>query len=106
STAAPSLRTSSSSSLISVKQFADLAVQGAQPIQVASFWAAHLVVTFLCRVQKRRPSCPLMFPAPKAESFHPANPNGSRGTGTPTFTPHIPASTRSITRRATSPLEV
>ena len=47
-----------------------------------------------------------MFPCPKHESFQPPKPNGSRGTGTPMFTPHMPASTRSITRRATSPLEV
>ena len=36
----------------------------------------------------------------------PPNENGSRGTGTPTFTPTIPALARSITRRAIPPLSV
>ena len=47
-----------------------------------------------------------MSPTPNFESFQPPNGNGSRGTGTPTFTPTMPALACSIVRRARPPLSV
>ena len=40
---------------------------------------------------------PVMSPTPNFESFQPPNENGSRGTGTPTLTPTMPALARSVT---------
>jgi len=40
---------------------------------------------------------PVISPTPNRDSFHPPNENGSRGTGTPTLTPTIPALACSIT---------
>ena len=42
--------------------------------------------------------------APNRDSFQPPKLNGSRGTGTPIFTPIIPAEACSITYRASPPL--
>jgi hypothetical protein len=38
-----------------------------------------------------------MSPTPNFDSFQPPKPNGSRGTGTPTLTPTMPALAFSIT---------
>src|ERR1700741_3875426 len=66
----------------------------------------HFVVIFLDCVQNSIDPRPVMSPTPNLESFQPPNENGSRGTGTPTFTPTMPALARSITSRAVPPLSV
>src|SRR5438270_1220512 len=73
-------------------------------IQFASFCAAHFVVTFLTLLQKSTALRPVMSPWPNFESLVPPNENGSRGTGTPMFTPSMPLVLRSATRRATEPV--
>src|SRR3954466_13064008 len=77
-----------------------------QDIQLVPASLFHLVVIFLDCVQYSIDPRPVMSPTPNFESFQPPNENGSRGTGTPTFTPTIPALARSITRRAMPPLSV
>src|SRR4051812_14498462 len=57
----------------------------------------HFVVIFFDFVQNSIDPRPVMSPTPNFESFQPPKPNGSRGTGTPTFTPTIPALAFSIT---------
>src|SRR5215467_14452006 len=66
----------------------------------------HFVVNFFACVQNSIDPRPVMSPTPNFDSFHPPNENGSRGTGTPTLTPTIPALACSITYRATPPLSV
>jgi hypothetical protein len=68
----------------------DLAAR--QDIQVASLLSDQREVSLRGRLQKRKPSQPVMSPWPNLESFQPPKPKGSRGTGTPTLTPHMPAS--------------
>src|SRR5690348_830736 len=77
-----------------------------QLIQLVPASRFHFVVIFFDCVQNSMDPRPVMSPTPKRDSFHPPNENGSRGTGTPTFTPTIPALAFSITRRATPPLSV
>src|SRR3954468_541304 len=50
----------------------------------------HFVVIFFDCVQNSMDPRPVMSPTPNRDSFQPPNENGSRGTGTPTFTPTIP----------------
>src|SRR5437764_7553355 len=57
----------------------------------------HFVVIFFDLVQNSIEPRPVMSPTPNFDSFQPPKPNGSRGTGTPTFTPTIPALAFSIT---------
>src|SRR5467141_1775003 len=66
----------------------------------------HLVVIFFDFVQNSSEPRPVMSPTPNFDSFQPPKPNGSRGTGTPTLTPTIPALAFSMTYRATPPLSV
>jgi hypothetical protein len=51
-------------------------------------------VIFFDWVQKWMADLPVISPTPKRESFQPPKPNGSRGTGTPTLMPIIPALAR------------
>src|SRR5688572_14720733 len=57
----------------------------------------HFVVIFFDLVQNSIEPRPVMSPTPNFDSFQPPKPKGSRGTGTPTFTPTIPALAFSIT---------
>src|SRR5688572_23099948 len=57
----------------------------------------HLVVIFFACVQNSIEPRPVMSPTPNFDSFQPPKENGSRGTGTPTLTPTIPALARSMT---------
>src|ERR1051326_1484248 len=57
----------------------------------------HFVVIFFDFVQNSIEPRPVMSPTPNFDSFQPPKPNGSRGTGTPTFTPTMPALAFSIT---------
>src|SRR5260221_6547810 len=66
----------------------------------------HFVVIFFDFVQNSIEPRPVMSPTPNFDSFQPPKLNGSRGTGTPTFTPTIPALAFSMTYRATAPLSV
>src|SRR5688572_13837909 len=66
----------------------------------------HFVVIFFDLVQNSIEPRPVMSPVPNFDSFQPPKPKGSRGTGTPTFTPTMPALARSMTYRATPPLSV
>src|SRR6478672_12450218 len=75
-------------------------------IQLVPASRFHLVVIFLALVQNSIELRPVMSPTPNLDSFQPPNGNGSRGTGTPTLTPIMPALARSIVRRATPPLSV
>src|SRR5689334_23889970 len=68
-----------------------------QLIQFTPASLFHFVVIFFACVQSSIEPRPVMSPTPNLESFQPPNENGSRGTGTPTFTPTIPAFARSIT---------
>src|SRR3954471_11044176 len=77
-----------------------------QLIQLVPASLFHLVVIFLACVQSSIEPRPVMSPTPNLESFQPPNENGSRGTGTPTFTPTMPALARSMTYRAVPPLSV
>src|SRR3954470_5227640 len=77
-----------------------------QDIQFVPSSLFHLVVIFLDCVQNSIEPRPVMSPTPNFESFQPPNEKGSRGTGTPTFTPTIPALACSITYRAVPPLSV
>src|ERR1700694_3061825 len=84
----------------------DSACASPQLIQLVPASRFHFVVIFLACVQNSMDPRPVISPTPNLESFQPPNENGSRGTGTPTFTPTIPALARSITWRATPPLSV
>src|SRR6266576_5771973 len=75
-------------------------------IQLVPASLFHFVVIFFDCVQNSIEPRPVMSPTPNLESFQPPNENGSRGTGTPTFTPTIPALACSITYRAVPPLSV
>src|SRR5688500_2925213 len=77
-----------------------------QLIQFTPASLFHFVVIFFACVQNSIDPRPVMSPTPNLESFQPPNENGSRGTGTPTLTPTIPALAFSITSRATPPLSV
>jgi hypothetical protein len=77
-----------------------------QLIQFVPASLFHFVVIFFDWVQNSIDPRPVMSPTPKRDSFQPPKENGSRGTGTPTFTPTIPACARSMTLRATPPLSV
>src|SRR4051812_1693800 len=68
-----------------------------QDIQLVPASLFHFVVIFFDCVQNSIEPRPVMSPTPNLESFQPPNENGSRGTGTPTLTPTIPALARSIT---------
>src|SRR6202165_2721912 len=68
-----------------------------QDIQLVPLSLFHFVVIFFACVQNSIEPRPVMSPTPNLESFHPPNEKGSRGTGTPTFTPTIPALAFSIT---------
>jgi hypothetical protein len=57
----------------------------------------HFVVIFFDFVQNSMEPRPVMSPTPNFESFQPPKLKGSRGTGTPTFTPTIPALAFSMT---------
>src|SRR5436305_12693144 len=78
----------------------------AYDIQLTPASLFHFVVIFFDCVQNSIEPRPVMSPTPNLDSFHPPNENGPRGTGTPTFTPTIPALACSITYRATAPLSV
>ena len=47
---------------------------------------------------------PVISELPNFDSFHPPNEKGSLGTGTPIFTPIIPARNRGANHSATAPL--
>src|SRR5439155_5574000 len=66
----------------------------------------HLMVVFRVLLQSSRQPRPVMSPVPNLDSFQPPKENGSRGTGTPTFTPTIPACALETTCRAIPPLSV
>ena len=68
-----------------------------QHIQLTPASLFHFVVIFFACVQNSMEPRPVMSPTPNFESFQPPNENGSRGTGTPTFTPTIPALAFSMT---------
>ena len=70
-------------------------LQLTHPVHPASRF--HFVVIFFDCVQNSIDPRPVMSPTPNFDSFQPPNENGSRGTGTPTFTPTIPALARSMT---------
>src|SRR5262249_31644157 len=55
-----------------------------------------VVIFFACLPNSIDPR-PVMSQPPNFDSFHPPNENGLRGTGTPPFTPTIPALACSIT---------
>src|SRR2546423_14526219 len=80
--------------------------RGRYDIQFTPASLFHLVVIFFDLVQNSIEPRPVMSPTPNFDSFQPPNPNGSRGTGTPTLTPTIPAPAFSMTYRATPPLSV
>ena len=63
----------------------------AELIQFTPASGFHLTVLFLSFVQNSIELLPVISPTPNLLSFHPPKLNGSRGTGTPTFTPIIPA---------------
>src|SRR5438132_14297569 len=79
---------------------------GAYDIQLTPASLFHFVVIFFDCVQNSIDPRPVMSPTPNLESFQPPKENGSRGTGTPTLTPTIPALACSITYRAVPPLSV
>ena len=83
-----------------------LPASGSQLIQFVPASRFHFVVIFFACVQNSIEPRPVMSPTPNFESFQPPNENGSRGTGTPTFTPTMPACACSITWRAMPPLSV
>src|SRR5687767_1614827 len=68
-----------------------------QLIQLVPCSLFHFVVIFFDFVQNSIDPRPVMSPTPKRDSFQPPKEKGSRGTGTPTFTPTIPALARSMT---------
>src|SRR6478609_7091108 len=72
-------------------------------IQLLSFCFSHFVVTFFTSDQKSSECSPVISPLPNFEAAIPPNENGSRGTGTPTFTPTMPAFASRITRSAAPP---
>src|SRR5207237_4786477 len=78
----------------------------AYDIQLTPASLFHFVVIFFDCVQNSIEPRPVMSPTPNFDSFQPPKPNGSRGTGTPTFTPTMPALAFPITYRATPPLSV
>src|SRR5215469_7085417 len=74
-----------------------------QLIQLTPASGFHLTVVFFIFVQNAIELLPVMSPTPNLLSFHPPNEKGSRGTGTPTLIPTIPALARSATYRANPP---
>src|ERR1700750_913148 len=66
-------------------------------IQLVPASLFHFVVIFFDCVQNSIDPRPVMSPTPNLDSFQPPNENGSRGTGTPTFTPTIPRAASPIT---------
>src|SRR5258705_13833012 len=60
-------------------------------IQLTPASGFHFTVLFLSFVQNSIELLPVISPTPNLLSFHPPKEKGSRGTGTPTFTPIIPA---------------
>src|SRR5215204_887824 len=78
----------------------------AQDIQLVFAWEFHFVVVFLACVQNSSDPRPVISPTPNLDSFQPPKENGSRGTGTPTLMPTMPALARSVTYRAQAPLSV
>src|SRR6266496_6728496 len=77
--------------------------QGVQLIQLIPASGFHFVVLFFNFVQNSIELFPVISPTPNLLSFHPPNEKGSLGTGTPTFTPIIPALAFSITYLAKPP---
>jgi len=77
--------------------FASLRATTTHDIQFTPASRFHFVVIFFDRVQNSIDPRPVMSPTPNFDSFQPPKLNGSRGTGTPTFTPTMPALARSIT---------
>src|SRR3982751_4604527 len=76
------------------------------PTQLIQFTPAsgfHFTVDFFSLVQNSIELFPVISPTPNLLSFQPPNEKGSRGTGTPTLTPIMPALARSITYRAILP---
>src|SRR4051812_9947215 len=101
--------TSSAAIIAAIHDGTDHATYDIRANQLIQFVPAsrfHFVVIFFDCVQNSIEPRPVMSPTPKRESFQPPKENGSRGTGTPTFTPTIPALACSITYRATPPLSV
>src|SRR6476660_3028789 len=74
-----------------------------QLIQFTPASGFHLTVVFLSLVQNSMELLPVISPTPNLLSFHPPKENGSLGTGTPTFTPIIPALAFSIIYLAIPP---
>src|ERR1700754_1957863 len=74
-----------------------------QLIQLIPASGFHLVVDFFSLVQNSMELLPVMSPTPNLLSFQPPNEKGSRGTGTPTFTPIMPALAFSMMYRAMPP---
>src|SRR5438552_9895887 len=72
-------------------------VPASHDIQFTPASLFHFVVIFFDFVQNSIEPRPVMSPTPNFDSFQPPKLNGSRGTGTPTFTPTIPALAFSIT---------
>src|SRR5882724_2672220 len=72
-------------------------ITAGQLIQLMPASGFHFTVLFLSWVQNSIELLPVISPTPNLLSFHPPNENGSRGTGTPTFTPIIPALAFSMT---------
>src|SRR6266513_391124 len=91
---------------VNVTDRSAIVVEPPQLIQLTPASLFHLVVIFFACVQNSIEPRPVMSPTPNFESFQPPNENGSRGTGTPTFTPTMPALACSITYLATAPLSV
>src|SRR5881275_625493 len=82
---------------VNVTERSAIVVEPPQLIQLTPASLFHFVVIFFACVQNSIDPRPVMSPTPNLESFQPPNEKGSRGTGTPTFTPTIPALARSIT---------
>src|ERR1700681_2360468 len=74
-----------------------------QLIQFVPASGFHLMVDFFNFVQNSIELFPVISPTPNLLSFHPPNEKGSLGTGTPIFTPIIPALALSITCLAMPP---
>src|SRR5689334_9572856 len=82
---------------VGVLRDTDCRCPAAHDIQFTPASLFHFVVIFFDFVQKSIEPGPVMSPTPNFDSFQPPKPKGSRGTGTPTFTPTIPALAFSIT---------
>ena len=79
----------------SIEQFSHWGL--GQLIQFTPDSAFHFTVDFFNFVQNSIELFPVISPTPNLLSFHPPKLKGSLGTGTPTFTPIIPALDLSMT---------